>query len=274
MILLNFTGSNFVKAFKEFGFVSEEEIGETDEVDSEDCLLKPDTILESTEENPICLPFHLRCASHTISLISTTDSKKVPKQYIHQQNKPFGKCAALWNLSRRPKSSEIIQNTIGCALKLPVVTRWNSFYDALQLILKHKETINKCMTQLKLPLFSEVDFEVMDEYVLVLAPISIGLDYLQRDKESMYGIFLPTLLAIEQKLNTINRHNLKHSQALLDAIIKGFSSRFSNYLELEDTEEVNFAILAAVSHPQYKIMWLKMKDTLNTDTVKLYSIFL
>jgi len=64
-------GSNFVKAFKEYGvnFDVEEEKSEEDEV----------IVAENMEIfiPPSLLPCHQRCASHTLSLVATTDLEKV-----------------------------------------------------------------------------------------------------------------------------------------------------------------------------------------------------
>jgi len=210
---------------------------------------------------------HIRCASHTLSLIATTDVKKVGNRYKHLQNKPFGKATALWNASQRPKASEVIFKELGCSLKIPVVTRWNSLFDALSLLLKHRNNLNSCMTKLKLPVMTEIDFRIIEEYILILSPIATGLDYLQRENDSMYGNFLPTLIAIEQKLKSINKTELVHSQPLLEAVSKGFVNRFRDYLELHETKAVEFALVAAVTNPKYKLMWLKMKESLNNETV-------
>lgn len=57
----------------------------------------------------IFLPYDLRCASHTLSLVSTTDfSKSVENSSVNRlHNEAMGKCTTLWNMSRRPKSYTI-----------------------------------------------------------------------------------------------------------------------------------------------------------------------
>ena len=90
------------------------------------------------------------------------------------------------------------------------------------------------MIQLKLPSFTNEDFELLEDYVEILTPIAIGLDYLQKEENCFYGMFLPTLVAIEKKLLLINRDKLFYSQSTLDAVLQGFRSRFCKYLELED----------------------------------------
>ncbi|XP_060864379.1 uncharacterized protein LOC132940692 [Metopolophium dirhodum] len=98
-------GSNFVKAFKEFGC-------ENNDVQ---CLqfrpIVPDNNANEGDQIML-LPHHLRCASHTLSLIATSDFmkaiKSIPVNRLHLT--AIEKCNFLWNMSRRPKSAEVIKN--------------------------------------------------------------------------------------------------------------------------------------------------------------------
>lgn len=60
------------------------------------------------EDNPI--NNHVSCASHTLSLLATTDFNNILGSNINSKThySVMGKCTALWNGLRRPKSSEII----------------------------------------------------------------------------------------------------------------------------------------------------------------------
>jgi len=77
-------GSNFVKAFKEFGITSKfETSGNGMESDDDDDLgvsladsyIEIDGVLK--EKRDLSLPPHFKCASHTLSLIATKDSLEV-----------------------------------------------------------------------------------------------------------------------------------------------------------------------------------------------------
>lgn len=72
-------GSNFVKAFKEFGL--QDVVEESDEDYSEDDFdLHPDNLAHleyDTNPGEVVLPPHYRCLSHTLSLIATNDLDKV-----------------------------------------------------------------------------------------------------------------------------------------------------------------------------------------------------
>ncbi|KAF0758406.1 Uncharacterized protein FWK35_00011207 [Aphis craccivora] len=168
-------GSNFVKAFKEFGYDIQDmrdDIDYDDEEDEDD----------RSNEQTIFLPHHLRCASHTLSLIATTDfSKAVKNSSINRlHNGAIGKCTTLWNMSRRPKSSEIIHDLIGCSLFYPCPTRWNSLYDALSQLLKFKDKLNIIFQHLNVNTsFKDIELVYLDELIILLKPIACALDCLQ-----------------------------------------------------------------------------------------------
>lgn len=63
-------GSNFVKAFKEYGVIMQQT---EDEEQDEDVIAENMEPLMSSG----LLPSHQRCASHTLSLVATTDLNKV-----------------------------------------------------------------------------------------------------------------------------------------------------------------------------------------------------
>lgn len=80
------------------------------------------------------LPRHIRCASHTLNLIATTDIKSMMQKNTSLRTKHtncVSKCNILWKMASKPKSAEIIQKVLGHTLSYPGPTRWNSFYDAV-----------------------------------------------------------------------------------------------------------------------------------------------
>lgn len=86
-------GSNFVKAFKEFGPRDAQEENDTDN-DEDDYELDPnnlDAIEYDSNAGDIQLPPHYRCLSHTLSLVATNDLDKVDaffrqKNYFHSMH--------------------------------------------------------------------------------------------------------------------------------------------------------------------------------------------
>lgn len=118
-------GSNFVKAFSEFGLKcpTNEEDNDDDDDDA-----GGDTDNESNDEmmayfefneNVTTLPKHKRCASHTLNLLATTDINNILKTnqiFKSRHEKVLQKCNILWNKAGRPNSAEIIKNVLGHTL--------------------------------------------------------------------------------------------------------------------------------------------------------------
>jgi hypothetical protein len=106
----------------------------------------------------IVLPTHIRCASHTLNLVGTTDANKALKNsatFSRLNHAAMGKCSALWNTCNRPKSAEMIKEICGCDLITPCTTRWNSLY--VKKVLEKREFLQKLMPALKLPCFKDVE---------------------------------------------------------------------------------------------------------------------
>ena len=196
------------KAFKEYGVCSdfesccdvhdEEEIKNAEE---DDDLLEP---VELETERSILLPFHLCCVSHTISLICTTDASKVTDDdYNKISGSMFNKCGKLWKMSGRPKAAKTILDKIGKQLRLPCVTRWNSLYNSILVLLECKANLNKLMNELKLTPFTNNELHFLEEYTMVMQPLVEALDRLQAENDIYFGVVLPSLLAVESKLRKL-----------------------------------------------------------------------
>jgi len=66
----------------------------------------------------------------------------------------MGKCDALWNLtSRSTIAADAAFEILGYRFCRPCVTRWNSHYDAVSLVLKAGDKLNVVCKQLGLPQF-------------------------------------------------------------------------------------------------------------------------
>jgi hypothetical protein len=283
-------GANFVKAFKEFNvhvlYGDDDDDDDGNDVNNsnvevivnDDDSLVDETFVnfvsiddsvddmrahgsmvtgQKTEQSDIVLPTHIRCASHTLSLVGTTDANKALKNsaaFSRINHAAMGKCSALWNTCNRPKSAEIIKEICGCDLITPCTTRWNSLYDSVKKVLEKREFLQKLMAALKLPCFKDVELDFLDEYVQTLAPIAVALDRLQGDKMCYYANLLPTIFTVSNKLNSLQTVNFRHCSPLLHAVTTGFHSRFASFLNL--TPEVNMAIIATVTHPYFKLRWL------------------
>ena len=219
------------------------------------------------------LPNHIRCAAHTLSLVATTDAKTALKQgsnYNSIHHSSMGKAQALWNKSGRPKSAEVIKDILGCSLRIPCVTRWNSLYDAISVLVSHKEKLNNALQKLSLPVFRQTELEFLTEFAQAVKPVACALDRLQGEKHSFYGELLPALLSVETKLLALHSTGtVKYCRPLIEALLRGLRKRFSSLLELncEDPLVVN-AIIASTSHPYFKLRWIELKPSLNTKTME------
>lgn len=158
-------------------------------------------------------------------------------------------------MSRRPKSSEIIQNVIGCSLYYPCPTRWNSLFDALNQLLLFKDKLNIIFNQLNINCnFKEIELVYLNELIIVLKPIACALDCLQAQNNCYYGVLLPTLFSLKSRLEILNEKNLKHLASLITPIINSLKQRFHLFFEL--SPEINEAILATCFHPNFKLRWI------------------
>ncbi|KAI4463185.1 transposase-related [Holotrichia oblita] len=259
--------SNFVKAFTEFGVPLKmfEEIDDNSDLDddvteTEDENLQfikvSDDDINNNLENAIMLPNHLRCSSHTLNLLATTDFRNLiigtAASRLHHQ--AFAKCTALWNLSRKPKSSEIINNVLGCCLTYPCPTRWNSLYDSTNQLLKYKAVLNSLNSQLRLSTFKDVEFEYLTEFCVIMKPIASALDTLQKEIDCYYGQLLPTLFSLRHRLKDLQAKNLCHGTLIVNGMYLSLEKRFAKYFAL--SPEINEAILASCFHPAFKLRWL------------------
>ena len=236
-------GANFVKAFREFNIkmIHNTEANEEDDDDPDDALnfitigddentaadgLQDSPVnVESAEQHTIVLPNHLRCGSHTLSLVATTDAKNAlmnSAAFKRLNNSTMAKCSALWNASGRPQAAEEIDNICHRQLSSPCPTRWNSLFDCITVLLELRETLAQLMPTLGLPLFKEIELEFLAEYHETLKPIAVCLDRLQGQKSCYYGELLPTLFATQTKLEALEATDLRHCLPLLHAVIDGF----------------------------------------------------
>jgi hypothetical protein len=115
-------GSNFVKAFREFGMEygnrndgSDDDDDDEAEADSLQMISVNDVLdagLHDSDTSLIYLPPHHPCSSHTLSLITVSDSQTALKDnasFKRIHNATLAKCAAVWNsTSRSVKNCEAV----------------------------------------------------------------------------------------------------------------------------------------------------------------------
>lgn len=240
--------SNFDKAFREFGIPIEWHF-------VDDAEFNPVTEVDYTEIDT-ALSLHIKCASHTFSLIGVKDASKAMRNssYFNKHTSAFKKLNRIWNCANKPKASETIVNILGKSIHRPVSTRWNSVYDCIVKILKLDQSkLRDLMVALEIPEFSVIDMAFLHEYVKVLTPIARALDCLQA--ECYFALLLPMVHNTKQDLLQMKNENLKHTEPLLDEVLNGMENRFG-YLFDFDNERCKPALVATCSHPYFKTRWL------------------
>ena len=180
----------------------------------------------------------------------------------------FGKCEKLWKICGEPKTSKFICEKLGRKLRVPCITKWSSMYHSISIILESKTIINELTSELKLDSFNHFDFQFLEEYATVMKPLATALVRLKGDEHTYFGEVLPTLLAVERKLQKIEDNSLVHCRSLLYQVRLCFSNRFENFLTLSMDSSCKMAIVASISNPQFKLKWLRIKTAFNNQEVK------
>ena len=57
-------------------------------------------------------------------------------------------------------------------------------FDAITLIMNHKAAMNNLMPRLDLPQLTDIDFQLLEEYLMIMEPVAKGLDFLQQEVNS------------------------------------------------------------------------------------------
>ncbi len=260
-------GSNFVKAFKNFGVGSTVSSLDVDEdvEEIEFCTIDLTDLYGSGTldfGNDLNLPLHFRCAAHTLNLLATSDMEKILKA-----NEDLGKyhdslvkkCTKLWNASRRPKTAEVFEKYLKRKLPYPVTTRWNSLYDSLLVILENFSAIQIVSEHLNLKEFSKEEKAYLDAYVLCMKPIAIGLDKLQEN--SYLAFLLPTLFSIRKRLLELFDHNVGMVRKLATNLYHHLQDRFTKMLNLDTSDKRVFhCVVATFTHPKFKMLWTSEEE--------------
>lgn len=106
-------------------------------------------------------------------LISTSDCNKLIKENVVLRKihtNVIAKCSALWKKAGKPKSAEIILETMNHTFSYPVVTRWNSLFDSLNQILKDASKLPLLFDKLEMKkqMFTDNEVLYLKEYCTVI----------------------------------------------------------------------------------------------------------
>lgn len=207
------------------------------------------------ETDAVILPDHLRYCSHTLNLIATTDAESALQSASYKKlyRQSTAKTSAIWNLtSRSTKAADAAFQIVGNRFLVPCVTRWNSYYDAIKKIVSCDERkLTDVCKALELPPLIHTEVAFLEEYVSVMAPVAAALDILQGEQQCSLGYVLPTLTSLKTKLRNMD---LQSTGPLRDSVLRGINTRFGHCFQDKEF------IMAAVTHPRFKLSWLDDAD--------------
>lgn len=207
------------------------------------------------DSNSISLPKHITCATHSLNLIATTDISKIEHDAYNKISKAvFKKLFSFWNLiSRSTVASDKVTDLCNCKFPVPVITRWNSMYNAVQKVVSHKDSLVLVFEDLKLSKIKKNEWIFLDEYSKVMGPLATSLDKLQGEKSCFLGYVAPSILAL--RLLMIQMNNLIYCRTLCMKIISSIEKRFDYIIDLKNNKSKPY-ILSAISHPKFKMTWV------------------
>ena len=151
--------------------------------------------------------------------------------------------------SRSNTVAEKIMDTCGKMLVVPVCTRWNSTFHAMERvneILDDDETKTMSLfDHLGHRHLQEDEKVFIQEYVTTMQYFAWALDILQGDEHMFLGYLLPTIHVLKGKLLEV-KTILKLCRPLADGLVAGLDKRFGHLLHEERY------VLASVCHPKFK----------------------
>uniref|UniRef100_A0A673B404 BED-type domain-containing protein n=1 Tax=Sphaeramia orbicularis TaxID=375764 RepID=A0A673B404_9TELE len=236
-------GSNFVKAFSVFAEVqitSLEEENEEGEDDDTVFLNLTDMLNEGDGYEDVSLPPHQRCACHTLNLVATKDAETAVSQsdsFKKVSRSTVGKCQVIWNKQHRStQASDIIQDKLGCQLPVPILTRWNFTYHAMEhlntCILTKCQEFNETCEKLEVVRFKAAELTFIKEYTM--APLAKALDVLQSDKMAYAGALVPTITILVEKMEHLKLNTtFQHFLFSLKAEVKILQSQSTDCMQEE-----------------------------------------
>jgi len=166
-----------------------------------------------THSDEVTLPDHMRCCSQMLYLIDTTDAGEVLTDTTYKKlyRQCMGKATALWNLtSTSSKAADAVYAILGYRLFVPCVTRWNSYYDAMNKIMSAETKLIEVCKAISLSTFVQTEI-IFLEYIEVMGPLAASLDILPGDQHCTFGFVLPTITVLKTKLMNID---VKHTKPL------------------------------------------------------------
>lgn len=238
-------GSNFLKAARVFG-----EHNGAPVFDEENCddqyeeveFISIDSILSEMPQPtrlppgvlPISLPPHSKCACHLFNLICTADVAKITNETFNTILKSVD--SKINKLCKKQHYSDIasdyIRGELGGLFISKNDTRWNSDYNAkhriYQYAIKKKTELTKVMNHFKVAPLQQIEIDFLSEYLLIMKEVVHVLELLQGEKQIGMGFLIPTLVVLEEQIESFKEHgNIKHCHPLLDQLKTSIHERYN-----------------------------------------------
>lgn len=281
----NEDGEMFVSNTISFGTIENEHQHVDDLANSNENIEELESDNEEIESNIPSLPPQKRCDTHKLNLISSDFEKLLSGPSRLALIAAMNKLHALWTFTHRSTHARtIVLDVLGCVLIVPVVTRWNSKFDAVEKSCRDeiKSKINfliqRLTTEIKgashLQPVSNYDWKVLQQYVSVMRPVAVSLDRLQGEQNASQGFIIPTLITMKFRISEVAGGNLTETfkRLLLEAIAK----RFDTYFHIMETNRE--LLLAAMTLPQFKSNFIedslderRAREMLRDECVRLSS---
>lgn len=145
-----------------------------------------------TTDTEFVLPPQRRCLAHLLNLIAGDFDKALAGMTKSALIAAINKLHAIWvYTSRSSLANSITKEVMGCKFLVPVVTRWNSKFDAIakscepEIKSKVNFLIQRFSAELKraehLQIVTNNDWAVLNDYLKVMKPVAVALDKLQGD---------------------------------------------------------------------------------------------
>ncbi|XP_076146991.1 uncharacterized protein LOC143131330 [Alosa pseudoharengus] len=244
--LVTDSGSSFVQAFHEFlGVEDQEDEGEVSEFFDLNALLST----PPQEGAVLFLPPHQQCIAHVLSLVATEDLVKALTQHTtcSVYSSAMAKCSALWSKVHQPSEATEDEKPVKVTSR---ITRWNFEYEAIEDLMSLNDVqleelcYRKNVAKL---LLNEICF--LKEYVEVLKPLAISLNIFQGEDRCFFGLAIPTLLTLKQRLRE-KKTKMCIFPDIIDSLLAGIDRRFAPIFSNQNAK------LAAATMPQFRLWWL------------------
>lgn len=210
------------------------------------------------------LPPQRRCQTHMLSLTSNDFEDNLTGLTKSALTTAVSKIHAVWVYTHRScRAKQIVLEVLGRVFIVPVVTRWNSKYDAIaftcQVDIKPKVNILIERLKAELPTAEHLqtllptDWHVLCSYVEVMKHVAIALDRLQGERNGSQGFIIPTLTTMQYRISSLEGGAVL--QGFKRTILEVIRKRFDSYFKV--TESIRDFILASISLPLFKSTFIE-----------------